>query len=121
MGRVATITRRTLLVGAAAVAGGVAFGVWRYRTPYANPLLDELDSGEAAITPYVKIDADGVTLITPRADKGQGVYHIQAALLAEELDVDLDQVRVDPGPRQGPTGTRPLPPKPPISWSLRRA
>ncbi|MEZ5807211.1 MAG: molybdopterin cofactor-binding domain-containing protein, partial [Zhengella sp.] len=98
MGRVATITRRTLLVGAAAVAGGVAFGVWRYRTPYANPLLDELDSGEAAITPYVKIDADGVTLITPRADKGQGVYHIQAALLAEELDVDLDQVRVDPGP-----------------------
>ncbi|PHP66060.1 isoquinoline 1-oxidoreductase [Zhengella mangrovi] len=98
MGRIATITRRTLLVGAVAVAGGVAFGTWRYRTPYANPLLDGLGEREAAITPYVRIDADGVTLITPRADKGQGVYHVQAALLAEELDVDLDQVRVDPGP-----------------------
>ena len=98
MGRIATITRRTLLVGAVAVAGGVAFGTWRYKTPYDNPLLDCLGEGEAALTPYVKIDAGGVTLITPRADKGQGTYHVQAALIAEELDIDLDRIRVDPGP-----------------------
>ena len=98
MGKVKTIARRSFLIGSAAVAGGVAFGVWRYKTPYANPLEVGLDAGEAALTPYVKIDASGVTLITPRADKGQGAYHVQAALIAEELDVALDAVKIDPGP-----------------------
>jgi isoquinoline 1-oxidoreductase beta subunit len=98
MSRAGKIARRTVLIGSVAIAGGVAFGVAAYRRPYANPLLDGLEPGAAAITPYVKIDADGITLITPRADKGQGAYSVQAALIAEELDVELDQVRVDPGP-----------------------
>lgn len=97
MSRIGTIARRTFLIGSAAIAGGVAFGYYMYKRPVANPLLDDLESGEAALTPYVLIDADGVTLITPRADKGQGAYSVQAALIAEELDVDLDKVRVDPG------------------------
>ena len=92
------IARRSFLVGSMAVAGGVAFGYYAYKRPGANPLLDTLEPGEAAITPYVLIDSSGVTLTTPRADKGQGVYSIQAALIAEELDIELDQVRVDPGP-----------------------
>ena len=98
MGKVKTIARRSFLIGSAAVLGGVAFGVWRAKTPYANPLLKRLGEGEAALTPYVKIDASGVTLITPRADKGQGAYHVQAALIAEELDVTLEAVKIDPGP-----------------------
>ncbi len=98
MGRIKTIARRTFLIGSVAVAGGVAFGVWRYRTPYTNPLLHDLPEGAAALTPYVLITADAITLITPRADKGQGAVSVQAALIAEELDVDLDQVKTDPGP-----------------------
>ena len=98
MGKVKTIARRSFLIGSAAVLGGVAFGVWRAKTPYANPLLKRLGEGETALTPYVKIDASGVTLITPRADKGQGAYHVQAALIAEELDVTLEAVKIDPGP-----------------------
>ncbi|MEQ9261346.1 MAG: molybdopterin-dependent oxidoreductase, partial [Roseovarius sp.] len=98
MSRLRTITRRTLLVGSAAIAGDVAFGVYTLSRPHENPLLDDLAEGEAALTPYVLIDAEGVTLITPRAEMGQGVYHVQAALLAEELDVSLEAVRVDPGP-----------------------
>ncbi|QFT96020.1 Isoquinoline 1-oxidoreductase subunit beta [Roseovarius sp. THAF8] len=98
MSRAGKIARRSFLVGAVAAAGGVAFGVWRYRTPYANPLLAGLNDGEAALTPYVLIRPDGITLITPRADKGQGAYQVQAMLLAEELDVRPDQVSVDPGP-----------------------
>lgn len=97
MGRVKTIARRSFLIGSAAIAGGVAFGVWRYRTPHANPLLADLPEGAAALTPYVLITADAITLITPRADKGQGATSLQAALIAEELDVDLDQIRTDPG------------------------
>ncbi|WP_298910295.1 molybdopterin cofactor-binding domain-containing protein [uncultured Aliiroseovarius sp.] len=98
MGRIGTIARRTFLVGSAALLGGVAFGYYKYRQPVDNPLDDDLAQGEAALTPYVLINADGVTLITPRADKGQGAYSVQAALIAEELDVELDQIKVDPGP-----------------------
>ncbi|MEL7163969.1 MAG: molybdopterin cofactor-binding domain-containing protein [Pseudomonadota bacterium] len=97
MSRLGKITRRTLLVSSVAVAGGVAFGYYAYKRPVDNPLLDDVAEGEAAITPYVKIDASGITLITPRADSGQGAYSVQAALIAEELDVDLAQINVDPG------------------------
>ena len=51
MGRAAKIARRTFLIGTVAVAGGVAFGTWRYKTPYDNPLLDCLGEGEAAMDP----------------------------------------------------------------------
>lgn len=98
MGRLKTITRRAFLIGSAAIAGGVAFGTYAYRSEGENPLLDDLAEGEAALTPYVRINAEGITLITPRTDLGQGAYSMQAALIAEELDVDLDQVKVDPGP-----------------------
>ncbi|MFO7759425.1 MAG: molybdopterin cofactor-binding domain-containing protein [Roseovarius sp.] len=98
MGRAGTIARRTFLIGSAAIAGGVAFGVWRFHTPHANPLQSDQPEGAAALTPYVLITAETITLITPRADSGQGAVSVQAALIAEELDVDLGQVATDPGP-----------------------
>ncbi|WP_299153362.1 molybdopterin cofactor-binding domain-containing protein [uncultured Tateyamaria sp.] len=97
MNRIGKIARRTFLVGSATIVGGVAFGYFMYKRPVANPLLDDLAEDAAALTPYVKIDTSGITLITPRADSGQGAYSVQAALIAEELDVTLDQIRVDPG------------------------
>ncbi len=97
MASVKTIARRSFLIGSSAIAGGVAFGVYSYKKPLPNPLETGLQAGEAALTPFVKIDKNGVTLITPRADKGQGAYSIQAYLLAEELDVDPTQVRLSPG------------------------
>ena len=86
MGRLKTIARRTFLIGSAAIVGGVAFGTVMYKRPAKNPLLQDLGPGAAAITPYVLITQEGITLITPRADKGQGAYSVQAALIAEELD-----------------------------------
>ncbi|WP_420860541.1 molybdopterin cofactor-binding domain-containing protein [Algirhabdus cladophorae] len=97
MSKLGTIARRTFLIGSVAVAGGVAFGAYAYKRPVKNPLLADLKDGQAALTPYVKIDSSGVTLITPRTDLGQGAYSVQAALIAEELDVELDQIKVDPG------------------------
>ncbi|MEZ5658817.1 MAG: molybdopterin cofactor-binding domain-containing protein [Burkholderiaceae bacterium] len=98
MGKLATVTRRTFLIGSVAVAGGVAFGIWKYRQPYDNPLLEELADGQVALTPYVKIDANGVTIIVPRAEMGQGVHTTLAALVAEELDLDIAAIRVEHGP-----------------------
>lgn len=98
MGRVKTIARRSFLVGSAAIVGGVAFGTYMYKRDVKNPLLADMKPGEAVFNPFVKIDADGITLITPRADVGQGAYSMQAHLIAEEMDVDLAAVRIDPGP-----------------------
>ncbi|GAA0294804.1 xanthine dehydrogenase family protein molybdopterin-binding subunit [Rhodovulum strictum] len=91
------IARRGFLIGAATVAGGFAVGVYSLRQPYASPLSKDLPPGMAVLTPYVVIDRSGVILITPRAEMGQGATTIQAALIAEELDIPLDAVRTDPG------------------------
>jgi isoquinoline 1-oxidoreductase beta subunit len=98
MGRVKTIARRSFLIGSAAIAGGVAFGTYLYKREGENPLLADLKPGETAITPYVRIDAQGITLITPRADVGQGAWSMQAHLIAEELDIDPATATVSPGP-----------------------
>ncbi|MGI3167775.1 molybdopterin cofactor-binding domain-containing protein [Pseudooceanicola sp. C21-150M6] len=97
MSRAGKIARRTFLIGSAVIAGGVAFGVYKVRTPHANPLKDDLGAGEAALSPWVKITGEEIVLITPHTDLGQGAYHMQSVLIAEELDLDLGQFRVDPG------------------------
>ena len=97
MGKLRTIARRTFLVGSAAIAGGVAFGIYQVKKQPANPLKGEVPEGAAVFNPWVWIDATGITLIAPHTDVGQGVRSLQAALIAEELDVELDQCRVSPG------------------------
>ena len=92
------IARRTFLVGSVAVAGGVVFGVRSYNARVENPLTARLGTGEAALTPYVKISADGITIITPRAEMGQGIHTTLAAMVAEELDVELSDIGTEHGP-----------------------
>ncbi|MCC1494934.1 molybdopterin cofactor-binding domain-containing protein [Cognatishimia sp. F0-27] len=96
MASVGKILRRTFLFGSLAVAGGVALGVWYVRKPAPNPLKPA--EGETALNAFVVIDGDGVTLVAPRAEMGQGTHTTWAALLAEEMDLTLDQVRVIHGP-----------------------
>lgn len=96
MASVGKILRRSFLIGSAAIVGGVAFGAYAVSRPSPNPL--DPRAGEAALNPFVFIDQGGVTLIAPRAEMGQGVQSTWAALIAEELDVDLNQVRVLHGP-----------------------
>lgn len=97
MGRAKTIARRSFLIGSAAVLGGVAFGSYMVARPHANPLTAGLRPGEAAFNPFVKLTSEGITLIGPHADIGQGVQSAQAALIAEELDIDLSQATLSFG------------------------
>jgi isoquinoline 1-oxidoreductase beta subunit len=96
MSRLGTIARRTFLIGSAAVAGGVAFGWWAYRRPHPVPVT--AGEGGAVLTPWVIVDADGVTIVTPRAEMGQGIHSTLAALVAEEMDLAWEEVRVTHGP-----------------------
>ncbi len=93
------LTRRIFLVGTAAVAGGLAVGWHFVRKPHPNPLADELAPGETTLNPYLRIGADNrIAIIVPRAEMGQGVMTSLAMLVAEELELDLDQVSVEHGP-----------------------
>jgi isoquinoline 1-oxidoreductase beta subunit len=48
---------------------------------------------------FIRIDRRGqVTLIIPNVEMGQGVYTGEAMLIAEELEVALDQVQIVPAP-----------------------
>lgn len=96
MASIGKIARRTFLIGSTAIVGGVVFGAYYVSRPAPNPLKP--GPGEAALNPFVLIDQQGVTLFAPRAEMGQGVMTTWAALIAEELDVELDQVRVLHGP-----------------------
>jgi isoquinoline 1-oxidoreductase beta subunit len=91
MGRIRTIARRTFLVGSVAIVGGVAFGTYMMQRKLPNPLEDDLAEGAATFNPWVLIDDEKVTLITPHGDMGQGVRSAQAALIAEELDIEFGQ------------------------------
>ncbi len=96
MSRVGRIARRTFLIGTAAIAGGVAFGVYQYRRDLPNPL--QPGPGEVTLNPWLLIDQQGITVIAARAEMGQGIHTTSAALVAEELDVPWDSVRVIHGP-----------------------
>lgn len=97
MGKIRTIARRTFLIGSAALAGGVAFGVYKVLAPHPNPLEADLPEGAATFNPWVVIDAERITLIGPHADKGQGVAHAQALLIAEEMDLEFGQFEISFG------------------------
>ena len=62
MGKLRTIARRTFLIGSAAIAGGVAFGVWQVKKTPHNPLKDGAPEGAATFNPWVLIDAQGIVL-----------------------------------------------------------
>ena len=97
MSKPKSIGRRIFLVSSAVIAGGVAFGTYLVRRTPANPLLDERRDGEAIFNPWVKVDANGITLIAPHTDLGQGARSVQAALIAEELDLEWGQFTVESG------------------------
>ncbi len=96
MSRIKTIARRSFLIGSVAIVGGVAFGVYKLKQEPPNPLI--AGKGQSVLNPYVLIDANGVTIITPRAEMGQGVQSTLAALVAEELDLAWEDVHIMHGP-----------------------
>jgi isoquinoline 1-oxidoreductase beta subunit len=54
---------------------------------------------DSTLNAYIRMDASGaITLVMPKAEMGQGIYTALAMLIAEELEVSLDQVTVEAAP-----------------------
>lgn len=82
------LTRRELLSGGAAIAGGLLIGI-----DFGFVRAEQPAPGGARMNAFIHVATnDLVTLTMPAVEMGQGVYTSQAMCLAEELDIALDQV-----------------------------
>jgi len=93
-------------------SGGLVVGfLWLAGTGTARAFIDarrQPGDAEAAAADgnppfapnaFIRIDADGsVRLVMPNVEMGQGIYTGTSMLLAEELDVGLDQITVEHAP-----------------------
>lgn len=93
-------------------AGGLAVGfLWLGVPKVAQALVDpHRQAGDAAAAlldgappfapnAFIRIDAAGtIRLVMPMVEMGQAIYTGSCMLLAEELDVDLDQIAVEHAP-----------------------
>src|SRR5712671_6105296 len=92
------LDRRGFLKAGAAAVGGFVINL-------ALPLAPRPAGAATPASPifapnaFIRIDRQGaVTLVMPMVEMGQGVYTAMAMLLAEELEVGLDQVRLEHAP-----------------------
>ncbi|WP_343712492.1 molybdopterin cofactor-binding domain-containing protein [Inquilinus sp.] len=102
-----TLDRRGFLKVGAAVGGGLALTV---ALPSSlRPALAAAEASGFAPNAFIRIDRQGlVTLVIPSAEMGQGIYTAEAMLLAEELEVGLDQVRLEHSPASDALYANPL-------------
>jgi isoquinoline 1-oxidoreductase beta subunit len=85
-----TVSRRTFLKTSSAFTGGLMIGL-------ALPLAGPAQAAALVHTPnaWVHIaDDDTITLISARAEMGQGVYTSMPMLIAEELNIDVRKIKV---------------------------
>jgi len=92
------LDRRGFLKAGAAAVGGFVINL-------ALPLAPRPAGAATPASPifapnaFIRIDRQGaVTLVMPMVEMGQGIYTAMAMLLAEELEVGLDQVRLEHAP-----------------------
>ena len=87
--------RRFLQVGAAA-GGGLMLSL---SLPSQSAEAEASDTGVFAPNAFIRIDGDGQIVLTmPYVEMGQGDYTAIPMLIAEELEVGLNQVRLEHAP-----------------------
>jgi len=94
-----TVTRRQLVLVAAAVGGALVLGVTARRLQHRAGTAGTAGSGRGVLNAFVRIEPSGrVTLVMPKVEMGQGTYTSLPMLIAEELEVGLDAVSVEAAP-----------------------
>ena len=95
------LKRRTFLLGGAGALGALLVG-WSVLPPGQRLMTSAplpAQGTQVALNGWVKIAADNsVTIMMCKAEMGQGIHTGLAMLLAEELDADWSQVRVEDAP-----------------------
>ncbi|MER8573730.1 molybdopterin-dependent oxidoreductase [Mesorhizobium sp. M1338] len=92
------VSRRGFLKGTALATSGLLLSFGLPGVLRSRAALAENTAPNFAPNAFMRIDGDGVTLIMPHTEVGQGIYTSSAMLLAEELELELDQVKVEAAP-----------------------
>jgi len=93
------LSRRRFLSAGAAVGGGLLIGFTTGRSISPAVAAEKVATEPFAPNAFIRIDSKGqVTLIMPYVEMGQGTYTSIPMLIAEELEVDLKQVRLEHAP-----------------------
>ncbi len=89
------LSRRQFLRAGSAAGGGLLLG---FHLPFAGE-AEAAGADTFAPNGFIRIGDDGqIVLIMPYVEMGQGTYTSIPMLIAEELEVDLKQVRLEPAP-----------------------
>ena len=92
----ARISRRALIKGSLAVGTGLVVG---FHLPTAGRNAVRAQPGTLTPNQWVSIDRDGlVTIINSVVEMGQGSLTTMPAIVADELDTDLNKIRVNQAP-----------------------
>jgi isoquinoline 1-oxidoreductase beta subunit len=95
------VSRRTFLQGTGLLLGFALTGASTesvFAAPASRVVENEV-TGTFAPNGFIRINPTGaVTLVIPMIEMGQGVYTSLSMLLAEELEVKLDQIQVQHAP-----------------------
>ena len=96
-------TRRAFLTTGVMAGGGLIVGVAMRPGNQAGELSDLLgDDGGQFVHAYVRIDSDNrITAMIPHSEMGQGAQTALAQMLAEELDADWNDMRIEEAPAIG--------------------
>ncbi|HYL22137.1 MAG TPA: xanthine dehydrogenase family protein molybdopterin-binding subunit [Gemmatimonadales bacterium] len=93
-----SLSRRSFLEASAAAGGGLLVSFTLPRS-FAKAITAGAPAAEFAPNAFIRIDPQGaVTLVMHKVEMGQGTYTAMSMLLAEELEVDVSQVRLEHAP-----------------------
>ena len=91
-----SVSRRRFLIASAAAGGGLLLSL---TLPLARGKTNAPVAGSFEPNAFIRIGRDGkIVLIMPYVEMGQGTYTSIPMLIAEELEVDLSQVRLEHAP-----------------------
>jgi isoquinoline 1-oxidoreductase subunit beta len=96
----AKFDRRQFLEAGSSIAAGLVLGFWLPQRR-GRFVAAQAEAAQRAFAPnaFVRVAPDNmVTIISKHCEAGQGIHTGLATILAEELDADWAQVRVEPAP-----------------------
>jgi isoquinoline 1-oxidoreductase subunit beta len=100
------LSRRTFLQAGAAAGGGLMLSL---HVPFADGGAEAAGAAGFAPNAFIRIESDGQIVLTmPYVEMGQGTYTAIPMLIAEELEVDLKQVRLEHAPPNEKLFSNPL-------------
>ena len=100
------MSRRSFLQAGAATGGGLLLSFW---LPFTNRKAEAASADGFAPNAFIRIGRDGqIVLVMPYVEMGQGTYTSIPMLIAEELEVDLNQVRLEHAPANEKLYANPL-------------